>query len=135
MLDGTYTSPKHTAPNLSGSDKALIHQAAERVKRGNLKVSQGQTSESSSGLMVPHIVTARGITEFHRLEDHDEIVLIDTKLSCINDEKARQIEENWGKRKRKHPYSSTYALLRTHERSRKYLIRRMIASIKNEEYR
>lgn len=134
IIAWTYLHPKNKPGQLSESEKTLIHQAAQRVKNGLLKVAHWESSDDKSGLILPAITTARGILEFHKLEDQAAVVLIDEKFSCIDDEKARQIEEKWGNRRRKHPYSSSYAILKSHERSRKYFVRRMIATAKNETY-
>lgn len=137
ILEGKFQHEKRIPWSFTPWEKTLIYQAAQRVKSWVLKISKWETTEYKSGLVIPNILTARSIMEFHALEESDEIVLVDTKFTCIDEERAQQIEENWQKKKKKrtHPYSSTYAILRNHDRSRKYIIHRMIATVKGEQFR
>ncbi|GAB0174164.1 MAG: hypothetical protein HHAS10_00430 [Candidatus Altimarinota bacterium] len=134
MIAGTYKRENTGKIPLSPSEKSLIDKAVVRVKNGGLKISKGYVSDIKSGVIIPEIHTARGILEFHKLEETDDIVLTDERLTCIDDEQARVIEAGWKGKRRSHPYSATYAILQSHKRSQKYFIRRMVATVKNESF-
>jgi hypothetical protein len=133
IIHGTYIPPKRDASDLTPEQKKLIAHAAERIKKGELKISKWPSTQFT-GVVVANIRTARSIKEFHELDDTDEIILSDERFLCINDGQASSREKVWNTKYGVHPYSSAYAILRSDKRSQKYMIRRMIATITGGTY-
>jgi hypothetical protein len=133
IIRGTYIPPKRDASDLTPEQKKLIAHAAERIKKGELKISKWPSTQFT-GVIVANIRTTRSIKEFYELDDTDEIILSDERFLCINDGQASSREKAWNTKYGVHPYSSAYTILRSDKRSQKYMIRRMIATLTRSTY-